>query len=400
MQTPTTKAHDATPSTLPADTGRELVPAVGPGTELHLGLGHGYLLGKSLGQSTCGAVWQATWLQTGETVAVKTLKPGATSTDERAAHCQALLREADQLRRLRHRHIVRFQRSGDHYGEPVLVLEQMHESLHQHLQRLPRSAAAGMPPCLPLAVALRWAHQVALGLEVLHRDGQRHLDVKPANLLLTAPGLWPQRLKIADFGACLGPEVGVHPFFGTPGWVAPEQMRPVGRDAQGQPLFCTNARTDVYALGQLLFAMLTGQQTEFSRSNKLALASGAVWASSMWGPTAEQVDAGGLTEADLNLLLVSREESASAAAEWRPETLLIEDEPTWVAASTTCRDVGLPGGIATYPAKPSGSRERRIAGAKADVRLIVQQLCQPHPDKRPRSGGAAAALLAAAIAMD
>jgi serine/threonine protein kinase len=361
-----------------------------PAVDLELGLGHTYRLGESLGQSSCGAVWLATWVQTGEPVAVKTLRVDVQSPHDRAAHSQALLREARQLRQLRHRHVVRFQHSGMHQGEPVLVLEELHESLHQHLQRLPRVADAGMPPHLVPALALRWAHQVALGLGSLHQAGLRHLDLKPANLLLTPPGPWPQRVKIADFGACLGADVGEHPFFGTPGWVAPEQLRSVARGADGQPLFATDARTDVFALGQLLFAMLTGRKTEFSVRSQVALEGGE--GSQAWQELLHQADTGALTERDIGLLhdtLSGR--SSEAGLKVAPE--LLDDQPTWLADSNAAGGpfrlpVTSPGVAA---GSPTPMRDQGMCG-------LLQSLCQPAVDNRPVCGATAGRMLAKAIA--
>jgi len=394
MQIPTTRARSPAPGVCAPGVAPE--NRLGPVIELLLGLGHSYRLGETLGQSTCGAVWQATWLQTGEAVAVKMLRPGVTLPSERAVHRQALLREAEHLRRLQHRHIVRFQRSGMNLGEPVLVLEQMHESLHQHLQRLPRPTTLGALPCLSPAVALRWARQVALGLDMLHRDGRRHLDLKPANLLLTAPGPCAQRLKIADFGACLGPTVAEHPFFGTPGWVAPEQIRAVGRNRDGEPLFRTDARTDVYALGLLLFALLTGQQTQFSRNTRRAMAGGVLALEK--GMTGEPGHCA-LTDTDLSLLEAQRDGQPKTAGSWEAASYLFDDQPTWQATGSVRCDVGARHARAAMAAEQgsgsgSGSANGRGHGqALANARLVLQRLCEPVPDMRPSCGGAAAALL-------
>lgn len=389
---PTTNTGHTAPAPKLQEATRDPWPR--PAVDLELGLGHTYRLGESLGQSSCGAVWKAIWVQTGEPVAVKTLRVDAHSPQDRLVHSQALLREAHQLRRLRHRHIVRFQRSGTHGGAPVLVLEQLHESLHQHLQRLPPSAQTGMPPHLPPAVALRWAHQVALGLGSLHQAGLRHLDLKPANLLLTPPGPWPQRLKIADFGACLGAEVAEHPFFGTPGWIAPEQMRPVGRGADGQPLFATDVRTDLFALGQLLFAMLTGRRTEFSLRSRVALESGEE--SQAWQDLLRQADAGALTDVDLRLLhdaLRGRGVPADSIAAVNATASGLDDQPTWLAgpgAPSACSPE-LRNSVGATHCAPAALRDAATVS-------VLLALCRPAAPTRPGCGAMAARILAQAIA--
>ena len=237
------------------------------GTELQIGLGQRYRLDALLSRSTWGDIWQATWLQTGCAVTVKTVRADAPAA-ERALHREALACEGEHLRRLASRHIVRYQGAGLWQGEPVLVLERLHESLKDHLAKaaqVARSTQAAMqalanaPQGIGEAQALVWVREAAQGLRALHRSGRKHLDIKPANLLLTAPDAQgQQRLKLADFGACLPLAQAQHPFVGTPGWAAPEQMRPVAQGPGRQALFATSPASDWYALGQLLHRLLTG----------------------------------------------------------------------------------------------------------------------------------------------
>lgn len=263
----------------------ELAPALAgatlQGTELQIGLGQRYRLDALLSRSTWGDIWQATWLQTGSAVTVKTVRADVPAP-QRALHCAALAREAEHLRRLASRHIVRYQGAGLWQGEPVLVLERLHESLKDHLARtaqtaraapaLPvpptaRQAPASAPQGIDQAQAMAWVRQAAQGLRTLHRSGRKHLDIKPANLLLTAADAQGrQLLKLADFGACLPLSQMLHPFVGTPGWAAPEQTRPVAQGPGRQAVYATSQASDWYALGQLLHRLLTGHLNPVGRA--------------------------------------------------------------------------------------------------------------------------------------
>lgn len=249
-----------------------------PATDLALGLGHHYRLERPLGRTTCGEVWHARWLETGEPVVIKRLTPpdpawpaDGDAAQQWQAQRLALARELAHLRQLRHAGIVQCVRATEHQGQPVLVMEAMHASLAQHLaelaqaQALPGEAQAGLGR-VPLDVALRWKRQVAEGLRALHAAGLRHLDLKPANLLMTAPGALHQRLKLADFGACMSDDVAQHPFVGTPGWAAPQQLCPVGQDEHGQWLFATDASADEFTLELMFQRWVTGRLAPYSQA--------------------------------------------------------------------------------------------------------------------------------------
>jgi CHASE2 domain-containing sensor protein len=160
-------------------------------------------------------------------------------------------REAEALARMHHANIVSILDLGEHEGRPTLVLEWMEGgSLAQQLARreggkLPVKEAVGLAATLARAVA--YAHQ----------RGFCHRDLKLTNVLLTATGA----PKISDFGlakrlvdATELTEAGV--ILGTPRWWAPEQA--AGRSREAGPA------ADIYALGVILFRLLTG---EFPRTS-------------------------------------------------------------------------------------------------------------------------------------
>ena len=227
-------------------------------TLLILGGAWHYRLDHMIARSTFGEVWQATWLQTGRQVAIKTVNPA-----HLAAATESLRREIRLLEKTGNYDLIRWLKHGEVDGLPVLVLERLHHSLADELKlRGPR---------LPLREALDLTGQVAGSLAWLHRHGLCHLDIKPPNLLFTPPGPL-QRLKLADFGVSLAMEDGnEHRIPGSLGWLAPEQVFPARIDADGQPCYRSDARTDVYGLGLLLFYLLTGKSTEFADTVKKTL---------------------------------------------------------------------------------------------------------------------------------
>jgi serine/threonine-protein kinase len=157
------------------------------------------------------------------------------------------LSEARAASRVRHPNVVDVTDVGllsD--GRPYMVMERLAgESLEARLDR--------SGPLAPLS-ALLVAREVALALGAAHEGGVVHRDLKPANVILleTSRDDAP-RLKLVDFGAaCLTGAVADESegLIGTPAYMSPEHAR-------GEP---TDGRTDIYALGILLFEMLCGAQ--------------------------------------------------------------------------------------------------------------------------------------------
>lgn len=151
------------------------------------------------------------------------------------------LREARLAARLTHPNIVQVYDSGEDGGRPYIVMEYVDgETLGDLLQR---------QGTLPPAEAIRLALQACAGLAHAHREGLVHRDIKPQNLLLRRDGT----LKIADFGIARSAhgtrltEIGS--ILGTAAYLAPEQA--AGEDVA--------APADLYALGVILYQMLTGR---------------------------------------------------------------------------------------------------------------------------------------------
>ncbi|MET9469212.1 serine/threonine-protein kinase, partial [Streptomyces sp. NPDC006544] len=197
-----------------------------------------YRLDRRLGQGGMGEVWQAHDTALERPVAVKVLLEAATD-DELVARFR---REATIGARLQHPGITVVHDVGQEDGRLFIVMELLAgEDL--------RSALARAPGGLPVEVALELAAQTAEALAAAHERSVIHRDLKPANLFLLPGG----RLKICDFGIAHSSDATAGwtvtgRIFGSPPYMAPEQWR-------GEHV---DARCDLYALGCVLYALLSG----------------------------------------------------------------------------------------------------------------------------------------------
>lgn len=191
---------------------------------------------RVLGSGAMGRVYLARHERLGIEVAIKVL------LDRDPDLLGRFEREAEVMARTKHPNVLEVYEAGLNGGAPYLVMEYCPG---QDLAQLSRERGA-----LPPEEAATLVAAAARGLAAVHAAGAIHRDVKPANLLLTPEG----KLKVADFGlarAGLGrtlTQTGV--VMGTPAFMAPEQLR----DAR-----LVDARSDVYALGAVLFQLLSGR---------------------------------------------------------------------------------------------------------------------------------------------
>ena len=152
--------------------------------------------------------------------------------------------EVGALARLRHPHVVQVLGAGEHEGAPWLALEFVEgETLEDRLRRGP----------LPIAEALRLIRQLTLAIAYVHACGVLHRDLKPANVLLRDGDALLTDFGLArDDGTLRSRVTATGAFLGTPGYWSPEQSRGLAHEE-------VDARADVYGLGALLFAALTGR---------------------------------------------------------------------------------------------------------------------------------------------
>jgi eukaryotic-like serine/threonine-protein kinase len=221
-----------------------------PGAALDIGVvvAGAYEITHLLGKGGMGAVWAARHLRLpGKRVAIKVLLGG---TDDAQALAR-FRREAEIASRIGHAGIVEvldFNQLPD--GTPYQVLEYLGgESLGARLRRGP----------LPVATALDYARQIGSALAAAHRAGVVHRDLKPENLFLCptdAGGVVAERVKVLDFGiskirGSQTVKTQEQVLIGTPQYMAPEQAS--GNNA------AIDARTDLFALGAIVYEMLAGR---------------------------------------------------------------------------------------------------------------------------------------------
>jgi len=203
-------------------------------------------LGEKLGAGGMGIVYRATYTKTGVPCAIKVLAPDATDSP---GIQQRFEREIAILKKLQHPNIVKYFGGGKVGTQRFYAMELVPGgSLEKYLKEKKR---------LPWEQALEFAKQIAVALEHAHAAGVIHRDLKPANLLMTPEG----QIKLTDFGIARDTTktalTAAGKTVGTYAYMAPEQIR-------GKPP--VDRRTDLYALGCVLFEMLTGE-TPFTGDN-------------------------------------------------------------------------------------------------------------------------------------
>ena len=151
------------------------------------------------------------------------------------------LREARLAARLAHPNVVRVFDVGEDHGRPFIAME--------YVEGVTLSELIARRGRLPAAEAARLGTQMCAGLAAAHAAGLVHRDVKPQNLLLGTDGV----LKLGDFGIAAGHEgtrlTLAGTVLGTAGYLAPEQAR-------GEQV---TAAADIYAVGAVLYELLTGE---------------------------------------------------------------------------------------------------------------------------------------------
>lgn len=213
-------------------------------------LGH-YEIVAELGRGGMGVVYKGYEPALTRYVAIKELSP-ALAHDHNLV--ERFLREARSMAALNDPHIIQVYFIGQENNQPFFAMEFVEgESVSQLIKREGR---------LPIADVLKILLQTARGLQTAHERGVVHRDIKPANLMLDLRG----RVKIADFGIALARQefdaklTGTGEFVGTPGYLSPEIC--LGKSV--------DARSDLFALGIVMFEALTGR-LPFSDESPLKL---------------------------------------------------------------------------------------------------------------------------------
>jgi WD40 repeat protein len=199
----------------------------------------GYEVQAVLGRGGMGIVYKAWHVRLHRTVALKMLLTGGFAQPK---ELERFLREAEAVAGLHHPNIVQIYEVGDVDGRPYFTMEFVEGgSLAEQINGVPQPARKAAELVVTLANAIHAAHE----------SGTIHRDLKPSNVLLCADGT----PKITDFGlARRAQDAGLTlsgATLGTPSYMAPEQAE--GRKEGIGPA------ADVYALGAILYEMLTGR---------------------------------------------------------------------------------------------------------------------------------------------
>ena len=205
---------------------------------------------SSLGQGAMGAVYKAVDPLIERTVAIKTISLNL-SKEERAEFEERFYREAKSAGRLNHANIVTIYDVGEADDIAYIAMEYVEgKSLREMLD-------SGV--VLPTEMIGRIVARIANALHYAHENHVVHRDIKPANIMITSN----RDVKIMDFGIAqipTGSRTQLGTVLGSPKYMAPEQVT-------GQP---TDGRTDIFALGVVLYEMLTGT-TPFNGDNLSAI---------------------------------------------------------------------------------------------------------------------------------
>ncbi len=206
------------------------------------------ILGEA-GSGSMGNVYKARDRETGETVALKLLKPEIASDQ---AMMERFKNELLFARKITHKNVCRVYEFNRLSGIAYTSMEFVEgESLRSVLKRF-----GG----LPLRKGIDLVLQVCSGLKEAHAQGIVHRDLKPENIMIDVQG----NVKIMDFGIARSMEALTRmtgSMAGTPAYMAPEQVA-------GKPV---DYRTDIYSLGLIMYEIFTGKQA-FEADNAVAVA--------------------------------------------------------------------------------------------------------------------------------
>jgi serine/threonine protein kinase len=188
-----------------------------------------------VGRGGMGEVYRADDLELGQAVALKFLPKGMLGDQEALERFRGEVRNARQIA---HPNVCRVYDIGEHEGRTFLSMEYVDgEDLASLLRRIGR---------LPALKANELAQQICSGLAAAHSRQILHRDLKPSNILVDGRG----HAHITDFGLAIRTNEDTGEAVGTPAYMAPEQFR-------GDP---ATPRTDLYALGLVLYELYTGKR--------------------------------------------------------------------------------------------------------------------------------------------
>ena len=205
-----------------------------------------YVLGDKLAHGAFGVVFRARDLELDREVALKLLSPDHANKQD---VIRRFLREARTAARVVHPNVVTILDSGQYGGGAYIAMDLL----------AGESLTARLAHCGRLLVhdAVEIAREIAAALEATHAAGVVHRDLKPDNIFLVADPACPdgRRVKLLDFGLAKlvlddpRRRTNIHSVLGTPRYMSPEQCRSSTQ---------IDHRSDIYALGCILFELVTG----------------------------------------------------------------------------------------------------------------------------------------------
>jgi hypothetical protein len=326
-----------------------------------------YVVESFLGQGGMGAVYKGLQMPLKRPVAIKILqKRQAAGGEDEFAFEERFKREAYAMASLTHPNIVQVYDCGD-AGEHFLFISM--ELLHGgDLSDVIKAGA------IPSDKALKLIGQICDGLQAAHERGIVHRDIKPANIFLTADG----RAKVADFGLAkrfdakntLVTKAGLG--MGTPDYAAPEQYEPeLGIDH----------RADLYALGVMMYQMLTGRLPRGVYKMPSQIVPGL-------DPRLDDVVG--------RAMISEREERWQSAAEIKAAISAIASPQSKPASTrTSAVPVTVTRPVASSPARPTASAPARPAAAAP---VASRAKSAPAPAKKTNAG-LIAGILGAVVAL-
>ena len=297
---------------------------------------------EEIGQGGMGTVYKAYDGKIREIVALKLLRPEIASDPE---VIERFRNEIKLARQVSHRHVCRMYDLGEEFLSIYISMEYVAgEDLKSFIRRSGH---------LNEAKAVGLAKQIAEGLAEAHRLGVVHRDLKPQNVMIDKDG----NAKIMDFGIARSLHTkgvtGTGVIIGTPEYMAPEQAE--GRDI--------DRRVDIYALGAILFEMVTGR-VPFEGTTPLSIVLKHRSEPPADPQTINTQISAGLSRIILKCLAKSRNDRYPSAAE------VLEDLNAVEAGLPMTRQV-------TARAKPATARTKTLAGREITVKFKLRRVLIP-----------------------